>query len=295
MQNHLQVAAGSANPAPTEENILLPDMQGMHARELKMVDLAQQMKGHLIPQRVLGDGNCLARSVADLVPTKSHEQVCALAVAEVRANPDSYKAFVDDIEAWASNMAKLGAWADGVAVKATANALGVPIVVFRKLNPDQRPTVFLPSSFMAGDLDPLYVQLDETHAGCEHYDPLRVQSDLLRPVAAPLRGKRPYGKQSSPPKPSEVVDDWPALASESPKKLLSPKKVLSPKKSPAKSQKKSPTKLQRKNAIAAWSWSVDITVMVACFPQTKHACVSWMTIAPIGLRVRGSIDIYGYP
>ena len=138
----------------------------------------------------------------------SHEDIRMFFVAEVLNNPDAYRDFfvADEINApnmidWAATMAKDGAWVDGVAVKAAANCLNMAIVVFRKHNPDQLPTVFLPPVSDSEEQNPICVELDEKDAGAEHYNPLV----KFLAVAAPLR-KRLTGKQSPPNKKELCLD-----------------------------------------------------------------------------------------
>ena len=145
---------------------------------------------------VRGDGNCFVRSIAEIMGM-GHPDIRDILVREVLNNPSDYQNFVDiPIEEWADAMKEQGTWADGLAVKATANSLNVPIVVFRKRNPDQSPTVFLPRvSVFSPDLEPICVELDEPGPGMEHYSPLMEKAALSpHKVAAPLRrlnGKQP--------------------------------------------------------------------------------------------------------
>ena len=167
------------------------------------------MRPQLSIKSVKGDGNCLPRSISELMGM-DHADVRMCIVAEVLNNPTEYQCFEQDINQWAADMEKDGAWADGLAVKAASNCLNVPIVVFRKRNPDQPPSAFLPPIVDdTPDLDPMCVELDEPAEGCEHYNPLVRNSATVVNVAAPLR-KRLYGKQSptkTVAKPAEA-DDW---------------------------------------------------------------------------------------
>ena len=168
-------------------------------RENKIIEFAVRMRPQLTVKRVKGDGNCFPRSISEHM-NLDHEDVRMFFVNEVKNNPEEYKEFIDDVIAWSEDMKNSGTWVDGIAPKATANCLNRPIVVFRKLNPFQRPTAFLPPPFDDGDdLVPLCVELDET-PGAEHYNPL-VKGACVANVAGPLR-KRFRFKQSETPSPS---------------------------------------------------------------------------------------------
>ena len=153
------------------------------------------MRPELTATFVRGDGNCFTRAVADIMGM-DHADIRRFLVVEVLNNPSEYECFVDDLNDWADAMKDEGTWADGLAVKATANCLNVPIVVFRKINPDQSPTAFVPRECDDSlDLEPICVELDEAFAGCEHYSPLvKKQKATVDNVATPRR--RIIGKQS---------------------------------------------------------------------------------------------------
>jgi len=158
---------------------------------------------------VKGDGNCFPRAIAEVMGGISHTDIRLFLVSEVKSNPALYRCFENDVSEWVNTMEKDGTWVDGLAVKATANCLNVPVVVFRKNNPDQPPTAFLPEIIDdTPDLDPICVELDEAFEGCEHYSPLVPKCGnsqrlaTVVDVAAPLR-KRLTGKQS----PTKTVVD----------------------------------------------------------------------------------------
>ena len=126
------------------------------------------MRPELTAKFVRGDGNCFTRAVAEF-NGMDHAKVRRIFIAEVLNDPSEYECFVDNLNEWADAMKEEGTWADGLAVKATANVLHVPIAVFRKMNPDQSPTPFLPRQLGdTPDLEPICVEFDETFAGCEH-------------------------------------------------------------------------------------------------------------------------------
>ena len=151
-----------------------------------MLARAREMRPGLEEEAVQGDGNCLCHSAGRLLHL-SHEKVRESLVSEVENHQSDYIGFFNDENAmqdWISSTKKQGEWCDGIAVKAAANSFGRPVVVYRKRNPDQPPSCFLPRNVEPGpvnenDLDPLCLILDEPGAdkpnykptGCEHYNP----------------------------------------------------------------------------------------------------------------------------
>ena len=166
------------------------------------------MRPQLTVKFVERDGKCFTRVVAEF-NGMDHAKVRRTFIAEVLNNPSEYECFVDNLNEWADDMKEVGTWADGLAVKATANVLHVPICVFRKMNPDQSPTPFLPRKLGdTPDLEPICVELDEAFAGCEHYSPLvKKERVTVDNVAAPLQGRK---RKESP-----TIHDW--VSSKSPR------------------------------------------------------------------------------
>ena len=143
-------------------------------------------------EQLKNDGDCLCRAVARLLQSSgsgllSTDVVRQDLASEVENHQSRYIGFFHDekaLQAWIESMKKEGEWCDGrIAVRAAAHLFGVPFVVFRKCNPDQPPSCFLPEYIGPGndkDLDPLCLVLDEPGAeqenykptGLEHYNPL---------------------------------------------------------------------------------------------------------------------------
>ena len=111
------------------------------------MNAALKMRPQLSVKFAKGDANCFPRSIAEIMGM-DHADIRIFLVAEMENNPSEYKCFVENLSEWADAMKEDGTWADGLAVKATANCSNVPIVVFRKKNPDQAPTAFLPHCAM---------------------------------------------------------------------------------------------------------------------------------------------------
>ena len=129
---------------------------------------------------VSGDGNCLFRSIGVFtVGEANHLEVRRAVLDEVTVNRLDYVPFCPDIEAWKEGMTKPGHWGDGVAVRAASNSFRRPIVVFRS-ETHQEPSIFVPpGSLETRELFPMYLLLDETSAGAEHYDPLLPPKDWV--------------------------------------------------------------------------------------------------------------------
>ena len=173
----------------------------LRSREASVLARAREMRRGLEEEAVQGDGNCLCHSAARLLHV-SHEKVRESLVSEVENHQSDYIGFFNDENAmqdWIASTKKQGEWCDGIAVKAAANSFGRPVVVYRKRNPDQPPSCFLPRNVEPGpvndnDLDPLCLILDEPGAdkpnykptGCEHYNPLVSVPTLDTPEKVPM-------------------------------------------------------------------------------------------------------------
>ena len=172
-----------------------------------MIDKAVRMKPDQILKKVPGDGNCFTRSVGEHMDL-GHTDIRKRIIREVQNNPGEYIDFLPEheLENWSETMKKEGEWCDGLAVKAAANALHVPIVVFRKQSPDQSPSCFLPRD-SSPDVDPCCVELDEPGSdqpdykptGLEHYNVLLPLHRALKQPAEPVKKRR--RKQKSVPAP----------------------------------------------------------------------------------------------
>ena len=96
-------------------------------------------------------------------------------------NRDRYLDCAEDVnvDKWIVDMNKDGIWGDGIAVRAAANAYQAPIFVWRKRNPLQDPSIFLPEDLGVDLSHPILLELDEPPKGegGAHYDPM----DVARP------------------------------------------------------------------------------------------------------------------
>ena len=151
------------------------DQIAFAAREAAMRKLAQDLKPKLIPDDVAKDGNCLFHSVAEHTIGKGeHIMVRASVVEEIKENRRRYIDFNAELDEWIDTMAKEGAWGDGIAALACSNVYMAPVIVWRKQNPLQEPSIFLADNPESDGSPPILLELDEPTGGAEHYSPLKV-------------------------------------------------------------------------------------------------------------------------
>ena len=194
-----------------------------------------------------GDGNCLYRAAALQTPQGEggHVELRQVVASEVAANKPEYEGFfvrevskpygrkydfyvdaVESIDAWVKG-ARGRDWGDGVAVCAIARALDRPVVLWRKANPDQPPSVVLPSApWDLARLPPaIYLVLDESTSfpsarGLrEHYLALvpaaSAGAGAVRFFAnAPSSGARPCGAPDPNDEPAESDVETPVGSGE---------------------------------------------------------------------------------
>ena len=68
-------------------------------------------------------------------------------------------------------------WGDNISLQAAAQILHRPVVVWRRASL-QRPTIVLNSDYDINDpSEPIYVELDETTRGGEHYSALLLENE----------------------------------------------------------------------------------------------------------------------
>ena len=162
----------------------------------KILVMAQELKPSLAPEQVRSDGNCFFRALGFLMDNEEiHARVRAEIIAEADNNPARYDPFVENLKEWTASMSTDAIWADGIAVKAAANVYA-PTVVFRKNAPSQVPSVFVPEDPSLHDKAPLYLELDETSSGAEHYSPMVIK----RAAAADTASSEALDDFSTPPR-----------------------------------------------------------------------------------------------
>ena len=143
---------------------------------------------------VPGDGNCLYSAVACQLDSgeAGHAELRRASVEFFEARWEKYCALVPPgteaaVRAWAACMRRPKAWGDDLSVRALADYLGRPVVAWRRSSPDQAPSTFVPDPLPSEPVSPVYVLLDETTPGAEHYSallPTEACGDLEQLLAA---------------------------------------------------------------------------------------------------------------
>ena len=137
------------------------------------------------------------RAIAHQTPEgqENHMALRGAAVHEVQAKITEYTGFfatAQERRTWLASMPRNGFFADNYALMALVDVLRRPVLVWRTKAPSQVPTVFLPSSGISEErlLMPIYLLLDESKRGCEHYT-------ALIPSAAPVRAVKQEVKREA--------------------------------------------------------------------------------------------------
>ena len=143
---------------------------------------------------VPGDGNCLYSAVACQLDSgeAGHAELRRASVNFFEEQWEKYCAVVPPgteaaVRAWAAAMRRPMAWGDDLSVRALADYLGRPVVAWRRSSPDQAPSTFVPDPLPSEPVSPIYVLLDETTPGAEHYSallPTEASGDLEQLLAA---------------------------------------------------------------------------------------------------------------
>ena len=143
---------------------------------------------------VPGDGNCLYSAVACQLDSgkAGHAELRRASVEYFEERWQKYCAVVPPgteaaVRAWAAAMRRPMAWGDDLSVRALADYLGRPVVAWRRSSPDQAPSTFVPDPLPSEPVSPIYMLLDETTPGAEHYSallPTEACGDLEQLLAA---------------------------------------------------------------------------------------------------------------
>lgn len=143
---------------------------GMDAEdeEARLKTQSQAIKPLLIHRDVPRDGNCFfhcidyfsPRGIAKWRSDLADEFIAHRALyIDYFAGEDSFQTHIKGV---LSN-----AWGDAYDGKAAANVLGRPILIFHK-DSEQDPVIQLPRRRLFNE-GPIYLLLDESNVGCEHY------------------------------------------------------------------------------------------------------------------------------
>jgi hypothetical protein len=186
------IGAGAVGPAR-------PDLDVHFAADGDLGQAADAVLGHaaaiaayLREHAVAGDGNCLFRAAAAQMPGQVERRQKDLrqeAVTEVLAHPRRYLPFTPgglaSLQQWARGMGRASTWGDELVCRALPHVLHRPVVVWRKLDTTQPPSCFVADDVAHHPVArPVYLLLDESNPGSEHYSALLPSNG---PPVAPLR------------------------------------------------------------------------------------------------------------
>lgn len=150
-----------------------------------------EIRGYLRPQWIPGDGNCFFRAVARQLPEgEQHHRALRRESVSNAVHVENWLRYADfvagenprpELVRWATKMRRDKCWVDRLSCRALADYLQRPVLIWRRMHPDQTPTCFVPFNFhRCPPSRPLYVQLEEETPGSERYSAL-----LLEHPAAP--------------------------------------------------------------------------------------------------------------
>ena len=195
----LEPAAGMAGLPLTGDGEQVEEDLRAHA-----LSVSGTMSTHPVP----GDGHCFFRSVAFQTQAGegAHGALRAAVVRTVAADAEAYAHFLEEgnIGGWLAGMVG-SQWADDLAVQACVNLLRRPVLIWR-LGLEQEPALKAPWFWRPTEtVTPIYLLLDETQPGCEHYNVL-VQQDsfsagrlaVVESATIAVARRRIRGKQAPP-------------------------------------------------------------------------------------------------
>ena len=149
----------------------------MEAAEELLQEHAAAVIPHLQLRGIAGDGNCLFRAAACQVPEGEEHHaalraICAAGAADAWARYAPYlpPCGREQVLEWCRNMAQDRFWGDGLACRVLTDCLKRPMIIWRLMEPEQRPSCFVPALGVLGaPVQPIYLFLDERVRGAEHY------------------------------------------------------------------------------------------------------------------------------
>ena len=146
----------------------LSDITNAEATETRLKLEARAMKPFLLHKDVPGDGHCFFHCLNHFSP-KGIVQWRSDLAEEFVSNRALYIDYFEGEQSFQTHVRGVlsNAWGDAYDGKAAANILGRPILIFHK-DSDQDPVIQLPSQKLLNE-NPIYLLLDESNAGCEHY------------------------------------------------------------------------------------------------------------------------------
>ena len=170
--------------------------------EADLREHALTLTGTMPTHPVPGDGHCFFRSVAFQTQAGegAHGELRAAVVRAVAADAEAYVHFLVDcnIGGWLAGMVG-SEWADDLAVQACVNLLRRPVLIWR-LGLEQEPTLKVPWFWGPTEaVKPIYLLLDETEPGCEHYNVLVQRAGISEGRVAVEEGLEPAWETQPPP------------------------------------------------------------------------------------------------
>ena len=156
----------------------------MEAAEELLQEHAEAVISHLQLRGIAGDGNCLFRAAACQVPEgeEHHVALRAICAADAADAWERYAPYLppcgrDQVLDWCRNMAQDRFWGDGLACRVLTDCLKRPMIVWRLMEPEQRPSCFVPALGVVGVVgapaQPIYLFLDERICGAEPWQALQ--------------------------------------------------------------------------------------------------------------------------
>ena len=124
----------------------------MEAAEELLQEHAAAVILHLQHRGVAGDGNCLFRAAACQVPEGEEHHVALRAICAAGA-ADAWERYApylppcgrEQVLEWCRNMAQDRFWGDGLACRVLTDCLKRPMIIWRLMEPEQRPSCFVPA------------------------------------------------------------------------------------------------------------------------------------------------------
>lgn len=160
-------------------------------------DQLDPIRGQLHLRATPGDGNCLFHAISvqvDAYAFNGHARLRHDICEHVDAHRPWYRPFFDGVNPdaslalWLGRMRRIRYWGDETVVAAAARFLNRPISVWHRVS-EQPPIIYLPSQYdIENPVDPIYLDLDETHPGAEHYSSLLLEADMPQHCGNPLGG-----------------------------------------------------------------------------------------------------------
>ena len=155
-------------------------MAVVEAMAAALEERLQGVRPNLSIRDTVGDGHCQYRGVAMQCPrfgNDAHGRLRSKAITYVEDHAEDFSSFFAgtrqaDEHASCIKLARRGVWGDNVSLMAMSHVVKRPIAVWR-FGTVQKPNVFVyPAYDAANPTEPIYLELDESRRGKEHYSAL---------------------------------------------------------------------------------------------------------------------------